>query len=128
VIEMKFESKALTNETTIQNIVNAINQYMNDIASEFDDPTVIKITSIKVDVNNKAVYVLYNDYTEEQTKLQNILTEAMSIKFELETELSSDSPDPVKVAMLQNKLGELANEFEQLKPVLNITYEFYDVI
>ena len=125
---MKFDSKVLTNETTIQNIVDAINQYMGDVMSEFDDPNVIKITSIKVDVNNKIVYVLYNDYTEEQTKLQNILTEAMNIKSELETELSSDSPDPVKVAMLQNKLGELANEFEQLKPVLNITYEFYDVI
>jgi hypothetical protein len=125
---MKFESKQLANVTTIQGIVDVVNQYMTDILSEFADPSIIEITGIKVDVKNGNVYVMYNDYTEEQTKLQNILSEAIVVKTDLETELSSSTPDNVKIALLQNKLGKLASDFDELKPILKITHEFYDVI
>lgn len=125
---MKFESKQLANVTTIQGIVDVVNQYMTDILSEFADPSIIEITGIKVDVKSGNVYVMYNDYTEEQTKLQNILSEAIVVKTDLETELSSSTPDNVKIALLQNKLGKLASDFDELKPILKITHEFYDVI
>ena len=125
---MKNESKQLANVTTIQGIVDAVNQYMTDILSEFADPSIIEITGIKVDVKSGNVYVMYNDYTEEQTKLQNILSEAVVVKTDLETELSSSTPDNVKIALLQNKLGKLASDFDELKSILKVTYEFYDVI
>ena len=125
---MKYESKVLTNEEITKNIVDVINQYKNEIIKDFENPMVIEIVSVKVDITNNNVYITYNDYTEEQNKLQNIMSEGIIIKTKLDEELSKENIDSVKVSLLQNKLVELSKEFERLKPILKIEYEFCDII
>ena len=125
---MKVESKLIQNETISSNILTSINQYINEIQTEFEDPTVIEITSIKVDIKNNNVYITYNDYTEEQKSLQNIILDAISIKTQIEIELSNEIPDQVKLATLYGQLNNLNDEFNKIKRILNITYELFEVI
>jgi len=126
---VKQESKIISNEKITNQIIQALNQYLKDIqTTEFEDNTVIEITSLKINLKNNNVYVIYNDYTEEQNKMQNILSEAITVKSELETELAQDKPDQVKIAILQGKLNNLAEKFDEIKPILGITYEFWDII
>ena len=125
---MKVESKLIQNEIISSNILTAINQYISDIQTEFEDQTIIEITSIKVDIKNNNVYITYNDYSEEQTKLQNIISDAISIKTQIENELSNEVPDQVKLATLYGQLNNLNDEFNKIKQILNITYELSEVI
>ena len=125
---MKYESKVLENKELTDNIINSIKQYKKEILSEFDNPSTIELISVKIDITNDNVYLTYNDFTEEENKLTEIITNAINIKTELEKELSNEPMDVVKVALLKNKLVELSKEFDMLKTTLNIDYELYDII
>jgi len=125
---MKFESKEITNSTTIQNIINAVNQYVKDIMSEFKDPTVIEITSVKVDLKNNKVYVMYNDYTEEMKKIQELITKALSIKNEISKEISSSKPDETKLAILYGELSSIDNEYYKITSSIGVPKHIYEVI
>lgn len=125
---MRSESKMIKNDEISSNIVENIKQYVDDLLNEFDDSDVIKITSIKVDISNGNVFIMYNDYTEDKDKLQKVILDVHNVKLELDKELSKKKLDGIKIVVLQNKLNKLVDEFNKLKRVLGISYELYDVI
>lgn len=125
---MKNESKQLTNTTTISNIISAVSQYITDILSEFSDPTVIKITSIKTDLKSNSVYVQYNDYTEEVQKSQELISKALTIQKAINDEKALTSPDETKIAILQGDLSNLDNEYYEVTSKMGTPTRIFEVI
>jgi len=125
---MKFDSKEIKNSELSRRIVDVVKGYIDEILDEFDNRFVIEVVDVRVSIKDDRVFVLYNDYSEEEERLHRILSEAMSIKVQLSEELSKDDPDNIKIVVLENKLSKLVDEFNKLKPVLKLDYELYDVI
>ena len=125
---MKFDSKEVKNSELSRRIVDVVKGYIDEILDEFDNRFVIEVVDVRVSIKDDRVFVLYNDYSEEEERLHRILSEAMSIKVQLSEELSKDDPDNIKIVVLENKLSKLVDEFNKLKPVLKLDYELYDVI
>lgn len=125
---MKNESKQLTNTATIQSIVDAVNQYMTDVLSEFTDPAVVEITSIKVDIKTGNVYVVYNDYTEDIQKAQELISKALTIQKAINDEKALTSPDETKIAILQGDLSNIDKEFYEVTKKMGAPKRIYEVI
>ncbi len=125
---MKNESKQLTNTTTISNIISAVSQYITDILSEFSDPTVIEITSIKTDLKSNSVYVQYNDYTEEVQKSQELISQALTIQKAINDEKALTSPDETKIAVLQGDLSNIDKEFYEVTKKMGAPKRIFEVI
>lgn len=125
---MKNESKQLANVTTISNIISAVSQYITDILSEFSDPTVIEITSIKTDLKSNSVYVQYNDYTEEVQKSQELISQALTIQKAIDDEKASTSPDETKIAVLQGDLSNIDKEFYEVTKKMGAPKRIFEVI
>ena len=125
---MKFDSKEIKNSELSRRIVDVVKGYIDEILGEFDNRFVIEVVDVRVNIKDGRVFVLYSDYSEEEERLHRILSEAMSIKAQLNEELSKDDPDNIKIVVLENKLSKLVDEFNKLKPVLKLDYELYDVI
>ncbi len=125
---MKNESKQLTNTTTISNIISAVSQYITDILSEFSDPTVIEITSIKTDLKSNSVYVQYNDYTEEVQKSQELISQALTIQKAINDEKALTSPDETKIAVLQGDLSNIDKEFYEVTKKMGTPTRIFKVI
>ena len=120
---MKINSKVLTNKELSNRIVKSVEPYYSEILNEFAESNVIELIGLKINRSSNEVYIMFNDYTEENEKLKQILSEAVKIKNELATET-----DHVKIALMQNRLVELSKEFNELKSLLGINYEFYNII
>jgi len=115
---MELKSTQITNENLVQNILNAISPYLEQLSENVDE-----LIGIKIDFKEQTVYILYFDYTEERQRLQEIVSQALIIKEQLQHET-----DVIKVAVLQGRLTELAKEYDKLKEILNLDLELYDLI
>ena len=120
---MRNESKVLENQELSKNLLDVIKKYKDSILNEFDNPSTIEITSVKVDINNNNVYLTYNDYTEEKQRMQEILFEVMNLKQNLQNET-----DVIKKVTLQNRLTKLIEEYDTIKTKLNLNIDLYDIV
>jgi len=88
------------------------------------DESKVLIMSITYDFTTNTVTVSYKDISEQMKQIQEIITKAIKIKKEIETETNE-----VKKAILISELAQLANQYNMiLSEIGKEMPPLYDVI
>ena len=113
---MQTNTRILDDETITQELLNYIKDNVG--VNDYEE-----LRGVKVDLNSNKVFILYNDFTEEKQRIQEILLEAMSLGQQIHNET-----DVIKKVTLQNRLTKLIKEYDTIKTKLNLDIDLHDII
>jgi len=100
---MKVESKEVTT-ATVKDVIAAVQPYLEQLRT--DVGAKYPLTEIRVNVKEGRVFVVWEDYSEEEQRTNALIDEYLQLKSQL--------TDPVKQPSLMARMIEIANEFKQL--------------
>lgn len=113
---MKVESLEVADASLVEKIVNAVKPSEPDLRASVNAN--YPLTEIRVNLKEGKVFVVWEDYSEEEQRIKELTQEALAIKEQLKT-----TTDEVKKAVLVSKLGQIDEEYKRLTGV-----EIYEVI
>ena len=101
---MRLNSGEVSNADLVSKIVDTVQSFAKDCQT--DVGASYPVTEIRVNLKEGRVFVVWEDYSDEERRTNALIDEYLKLKSELE--------DPVRQPSLMARLMEITREFKQL--------------
>lgn len=103
---MKQESKEII-DAKVNELKQLVSQYEKDLRTAAG--ALYPLTEIRINLKEQRVFVVWENYSDEEAAVKSLITEAIDIKNQL-----SNTTDDVQKAILLYRLGEIDKQYKSL--------------
>jgi len=101
---VKVESAEIKDEEFVSKVVDSVSLFAKDAQSIASISYLV--TELRINLKENRVFVVWEDYSEEEKRIEELINEYMSVKTQIK--------DPITQPTLMMELINIANEFKKL--------------
>ena len=103
---MRQESKEII-DVKVDELKQLVGQYEKDLRTIASAP--YPLTEIRINLKEQRVFVVWEDYSDEEAAVKSLITEAVNVKNQL-----ANTTDDVQKAILLYQMGEIDKQYKSL--------------